>query len=147
MLQGTKRWTIWDAAALPLLNPDFTSGFDPVFPVLNSGNFAGHERSAAACPYDFLLHAGEVLFVPHGCPHRVTNQSSSIAISANFCDESNIGAAVEELDIAALVGGEAQARVARELRVVMSSAAQGQGAFVEQQDLPWMQFKSAISSS
>ncbi len=118
-----------------------------MFPVLNSGIFSGHERSAAACPYDFLLHAGEVLFVPHGCPHRVYNQSSSIAISANFCDESNIGAVVEELDIAALVGGEAHARVARELRVVMSSTVQEQGALDQQQDLPWMQFKNAISSS
>jgi hypothetical protein len=126
---------------LPLLNPDYVSGFDPVFPDLNVETFFGHERSAAACPYDFLLQAGDVLFVPRGCPHRVTNVSTSIAISANFCDRGNIGAAVEELDIAALVGGEAHARVARELRAVMVSAAEFQNAFDEDQDLSWAQFK------
>jgi hypothetical protein len=126
--------------ALPIL-----SGFDPVFPDLNAGDFSGHERSAAACPYDFLLQAGEVLFVPHGCPHRVTNESCSIAISANFCDGSNISAAVEELDVAALKGGAAEARVARELRAVMNSrnrAEQPWGAEDEELDLPWAQFKS-----
>ena len=126
---------------MPLLNPDYTSGFDPVFPDVNEGKILGHERSAAACPYDFLLQAGEVLFVPHGCPHRVSNRSSSIAISANFCDGSNIGAAVKELDIAALVGGEAQARVAKELRAVMCSAEQPLGSVEEGRDLPWEQFK------
>jgi hypothetical protein len=114
---------------------------------LNAGNFAGHERSAAACPYDFLLQAGEVLFVPHGCPHRVTNDSASIAISANFCDRSNISAAVQELDIAALVGGEAQTRVAKELRGVMSSAAQVHGGCDEERDLPWEQFKNGACLS
>jgi hypothetical protein len=140
VLQGSKRWTIWDAAALPLLNPDYTTGFDPTFPDLKDGKFFGHERSAAACPYHFLLHAGEVLFVPHGCPHRVTNISSSIAISANFCDGSNIRAAVEELDIAALAGGEAQRRVARALRAVMESAGPPQSDG-DELDLPWAQFK------
>ena len=143
--QGSKRWTIWDAAALPLLNPDYMSGFDPVFPDLNDGSVFGHERSAAACPYDSVLQAGEVLFVPHGCPHRVSNLSASIAISANFCDGSNIGAAVEELDIAALVGGEAQARVARELRAVISAAAGQHGAVHEGQDAPRAEFKGAIA--
>jgi len=143
--QGSKRWTIWDAAALPLLQPDYTSGFDPVFPDLNAGGALGHERSAAACPYDCLLQAGEVLFVPHGCPHRVSNVTASIAISANFCDGSNITAAVEELDIAALVGGEAQARVARELRAVMRAAGALQAGAEEVQDAPWAEFKGAVA--
>jgi hypothetical protein len=112
---------------------------------LSGGGFSGHERSAAACPYHFLLHAGEVLFVPHGCAHRVTNESSSIAISANFCDGSNIGAAVEELDIAALTGGEAQVRVARELRAVMQSGDSTQGDAHEELDVPWSQFKGGKS--
>ena len=129
------------------MNPDYTSGFDPVFPELNAENAFGHERSAAACPYSVLLQAGEVLFVPHGCPQRVTNETSSIAISANFCDCSNIGVAVDELDVAALVGGEAQARVARELRAVMSSAAPPQGRLEEEEDLPWAQFKGGAASS
>ena len=83
--------------------------------------------------------------MPHGCPHRVTNESCSIAISANFCDSSNISAAVEELDVAALKGGAAEARVARELRAVMNSrnrAEQPWGAEDEELDLPWAQFKS-----
>jgi hypothetical protein len=122
------------------------SGFDPIFPELNAGSFSGHERSAAACPYDFLLQAGEVLFVPHGCAHRVNNESSSIAISANFCDRSNISAAVQELDIAALTGGEAHVRVARELRAVMTTALQ-QPCDCNDLDLSWAQFKGEARKS
>ncbi len=85
--------------------------------------------------------------MPHGCAHRVTNETSSIAISANFCDSSNISMAVEELDIAALVGDEAQVRVARELRTVMALAAPPQGNSEEEQDLPWTQFKRASALS
>ena len=58
------------------------------------------------CSYVFSLNslfsAGEVLFVPSGCPHYVENITQSVAISANFVDPSNLLPVLTELSINAL---------------------------------------------
>ncbi len=43
----------------------------------------------AASGWDFMLEAGEVLFVPAGCAHSVRNVTDTVAISANYIDSSS----------------------------------------------------------
>jgi hypothetical protein len=52
----------------------------------------------AAGGWDFMLEAGEVLFVPAGCAHSVGNVTDTVAISANYVDDSNLSMAVRELE-------------------------------------------------
>jgi len=52
--------------------------------------------------YSIDLEPGQILFVPSGCPHRVENLESSIAVSGNFVNRTNIGETEEHLRIAAL---------------------------------------------
>ena len=49
------------------------------------------------------MFTGELLFVPAGCPHRVQNLETSLAISGNFVDLSNFDLVKEELDITSLL--------------------------------------------
>ena len=56
----------------------------------------------------FYSFTGELLFVPAGCPHRVENLEKSLAISANFVDQSNYDLVVKELRINALVDKRSQ---------------------------------------
>ena len=50
-------------------------------------------------PVDHQIFA-QVLFVPSGCAHCVTNVTDTLAISANYVDSSNICRALSELHIA-----------------------------------------------
>ena len=54
-------------------------------------------------PFEVVLEAGDVLFVPRGCPHRVDNLSASVAVSGNFVNASNAAEAVEHIKKAALM--------------------------------------------
>ena len=49
-----------------------------------------------------MVVAGDLLFVPAGCPHRVENLETSLAISSNFVDLSNLRMVKEELKVNAL---------------------------------------------
>ena len=55
-----------------------------------------------AQPYMCDLNAGDVLFVPAGCAHRVETLAPSIAVSGNFVDASNLESACVELHAAGL---------------------------------------------
>eukprot|EP01104_Vermistella_antarctica_P015670 TRINITY_DN5198_c0_g1_i1.p1 TRINITY_DN5198_c0_g1~~TRINITY_DN5198_c0_g1_i1.p1 ORF type:complete len:708 (+),score=194.45 TRINITY_DN5198_c0_g1_i1:84-2126(+) len=49
-------------------------------------------------PFDANLRAGEMLFVPAGCPHQVYNNEDTVAISGNYVDSSNLEGSIEELE-------------------------------------------------
>ena len=49
--------------------------------------------------YKHVCFLGQVLFVPAGCPHRVSNLEQTLAISANFVDLSNIETVKRELSV------------------------------------------------
>ena len=50
-----------------------------------------------------MLQAGEILFVPAGCPHHVKNMEISLAVSANYVDMSNLDRVKNELQLDSLV--------------------------------------------
>ena len=127
VFEGTKRWTIFPPHASPLLRPTYRHGHDPVFdadphaphaphaPHVAEGS-GGAEGSAAEGSgaaegqppllryldrWEVTLGPGELLFVPAGAAHAVTNLSHTAAISANFVDSTNLDLFREELSVAA----------------------------------------------
>ena len=50
-----------------------------------------------------MLFRSDLLFVPSGCPHRVENLEASLAISANFVDQSNLNLVKKELEVNSLL--------------------------------------------
>jgi len=46
---------------------------------------------------DFILEPGDVLFVPQGTPHEVANVTRTVAVSANFWDQSNVASGVRRM--------------------------------------------------
>ena len=45
---------------------------------------------------DFVLEPGELLFIPHLTPHEVVNLSATCSVSANYIDQTNVGASVAQ---------------------------------------------------
>lgn len=90
LVSGNKKWTFFLETDLPNLCPTYPFSFDPVFPpdILNH---------TPARSYETVLAAGELLFVPANSPHSVINQTSTIAISGNYVDESNISSCIDAL--------------------------------------------------
>ena len=43
-----------------------------------------------ATPQTCVLEAGDLLFVPAGCPHAVENLSDTLAVSCNYVDATNL---------------------------------------------------------
>jgi hypothetical protein len=69
--------------------------------------FARHPLLRGLRPFQCVLRAGELLFVPQGCPHRVETLTDSVAVSANFVDRSNLSCALEELRVDGLLNPRA----------------------------------------
>eukprot|EP00039_Didymoeca_costata_P010850 m.147112 g.147112 ORF g.147112 m.147112 type:complete len:108 (-) comp14983_c0_seq4:90-413(-) len=85
---------------VPLLYPHYWFSVDPSFEVdLRFPNFTEHPLLRLSQPIECTLEEGELLFVPHGCPHQVENLSPSVAVSGNYIDSSNYTAALQELKI------------------------------------------------
>ena len=84
-----------------------------------------------------MLSAGELLFVPAGCPHRVENLTTSLAISSNFVDQSNFDLVKSELACHALV----DPRSADLLQQFESDWFNTKMDF-SKQDAPWQTFKA-----
>ena len=101
----------------PLLRPSHRHGHDAVF----ACDPHATEQLHAALPallrhaprYELTLRPGEVLFVPAGAPHAVSNLSHTAAISANFVDGSNLELFTEELCVAALHNPQAAGLLAQ----------------------------------
>ena len=81
-----------------------------------------------------------MLFVPAGCPHHVTNLETSVAISANFVDSSNIERVKEELRINALIDPCA-ADLVKQMQRSEFSATQDFNI----DDLQWKYFKKVVT--
>ncbi|XP_052791172.1 uncharacterized protein LOC128225165 [Mya arenaria] len=106
LFQGKKRWTFFRREDISLLYPVYNNPWseDPNFRVdLDSPDLSQFPLLAHTHPVQCVLEPGEVLFVPAGCPHRVENLESSLAISANYIDLSNLHLAQRELTLAALL--------------------------------------------
>ena len=111
LISGRKRWVFYPAADVPLLYPSYDHSFDPVFAY---DPFPSSEDASAPCsapcadqsqeellreecslskyatPFEAILEPGDLIFVPSGMPHAVMNLETSVAISGNFVDVSNI---------------------------------------------------------
>ena len=111
VLEGKKHWMLFRREDAALLGPSYRVSLDPSFAAEKDGDGFGlgdtagergegldHLKSAAG-GWDFILEAGEVLFVPAGCPHGVRNETDTIAISANYVDTSNLSLVIGELEL------------------------------------------------
>ncbi|BFZ03456.1 hypothetical protein BsWGS_06495 [Bradybaena similaris] len=104
LFQGEKRWTFFEAEDTALLYPQYFHSMDPVFSVdLSSPDVEQWPLLALTKPRQCVLQPGELLFVPAGSPHYVENLSNSVAVSANYVDQSNLEQVIEELRINALM--------------------------------------------
>ena len=74
LLSGVKYWRIWPASETPLLYPtapmegsrDLVFASDPLNPDLKL-----HPAAALTHPWEHVLEAGDIIFVPSECPHFV----------------------------------------------------------------------------
>ena len=111
---------------------------DPTFEAADFTELNMSDYPAVSCvtPRECILCAGEVLFVPAGCPHKVENLETSLAISANFVDGSNFELVQQELQTNSLID-ERSAK----LFEVFSSKPFNSGMDFEIPHLPWSRFK------
>ncbi len=93
-------WTGWAKAVAGSLARHHADARDhitltPVWLQVNllAPDFARHPLQRRARRRVCVLEAGEVLYVPAGSPHHVDNMTPSLAISANYVDETNVDAA------------------------------------------------------
>ncbi|CAM9816845.1 unnamed protein product [Ascophyllum nodosum] len=127
LLEGKKRWLLYPKQAAPLLYPIWPEGcHDPVFGAdLEAPDATRHPAALLARGFQCVLEAGDVLFVPAGCPHRVENLTDTLAVSCNYVDATNVGGALEALGDQALTDPGADA-LASALRGCDSSLVRGQ---------------------
>lgn len=78
------------------MDPTFEADFTEL-------NLNKYPALSCVTPRECVLCAGEVLFVPAGCPHKVHNLETSLAISANFVDGSNFEFVQRELQTNGLI--------------------------------------------
>ena len=105
ILEGYKRWTIYDRADTGLLAPQWpnancdgdhgvdaaeraaTKKLDPQFPSVMQ---LPVEAELHARPRTVVVGPGDCIFVPGFSPHVVENLTSSVAIAGNFVHTSNL---------------------------------------------------------
>jgi hypothetical protein len=102
LFSGSKKWTFFRPQVSSQLRPRFIDSFDPVFDI-DLTTASGQKVAIGLGPATVVLQPGQVLFVPAGSPHRVENLESSVAVSGNFVDDSNISEAVVHLQRNALL--------------------------------------------
>ena len=129
---------------VPLLYPVFNNSTDATFEVnLSSPDLTLHPLLALTHLREYVLKAGELLFVPAGCPHQVENLTKSLAISANFVDQSNLELVLEELSVNAV-----QDQRAAQLWSVLQGASGMEDFDIEAEStshcVHWDQFKSRL---
>ena len=187
VLEGTKRWKLFRRDDAAFLGPSYQVSLDPTFAAERDGAVVGlpgdhtgagvtsdevggsrpldaidaEHMTSCAGGWDFCLHAGEVLFVPAGCPHGVWNVTDSIAISANYVDYSNLSLAITELEFTSTEDPRARVvldslRELQEERVAAESELSSGGVAECDAGLgcgskadvvvPWSQFKKCVAN-
>ena len=112
---------------------------DPTFEAdLSEVNLNKYPALSSVTPKECILCPGEVLLVPAGCPHRVENLKTSLAISANFVDSSNFELVQQELQTNGLID-ERSAKLFDS--VIFSSNNFNSAMDFEIPHLPWSRFK------
>lgn len=138
LFQGRKRWTFFQRKDIPLLYPHYQDSLDLVFDIdLSCPDLDKYPLLMSAMPRQCTLEPGELLFVPHGCPHRVENLEDSLAVSSNFVDLSNLQVVLEELRGNALIDPRSQ-----DLLLQMTRGDFPVKMFSQQRDLSWKEFKT-----
>ncbi|XP_061191291.1 bifunctional arginine demethylase and lysyl-hydroxylase JMJD6-like [Saccostrea echinata] len=138
VFQGSKRWVFFPRSDLPLLYPQYPNSMDPVFDAdITNPDLKKQPLLSLTHPSECVLSEGEVLFVPAGCPHRVENLTTTVAISANFVDLSNWKTVSEELELNAIIDPRSQDL----LEQFKSSAFDNTMKFYNK-EVPWSEFKN-----
>lgn len=131
------RWTFFSREDTCCLYPQLDSSMDPTFEAdLIERNLKKYPALSCVTPRECILCAGDVLFVPAGCPHKVENLETSLAISANFVDGSNFELVQQELQTNGLV----DERSAKLFETFSSKCFDSRMNF-EIPHLPWSRFK------
>jgi len=90
LFNGRKHWRIFapnDQALEAHFRPERNGfAFDAFQP-----DFWKHPDLAFAAPYDHVLEAGQLLYIPNGAPHGAYNLEDTIAISGNYLDTRSLG--------------------------------------------------------
>ncbi|CAN0365462.1 unnamed protein product, partial [Scytosiphon promiscuus] len=99
LLEGKKRWVLFPKEDAPLLYPVWPEGcHDPVFEAeLDMPDEVRTPAAVLARGASCVLEAGDILFVPSGCPHYVENLTDTLALSCNYVDSTNVEASLEAL--------------------------------------------------
>ena len=104
-VRGVKRWTIFHRSSTPHLRPSWSRGtLDPAMPPLEEQEAMG--MSPRAMRWDVDLAPGEVLFVPGGAAHAVSNLDATVAFAGNFIDDTNLDRALVDLRLMGRKRGE-----------------------------------------
>lgn len=104
MCFGRKRWRLVSRDDLSLLHPRYLCDLNPVFPAdLNAFQDGQSGKPRQLTIHEINLEADDLIFVPAGWPHQVDNLETSVAMSANFIDASNVQRCIEEAEVMATV--------------------------------------------
>ncbi|CAN0330004.1 unnamed protein product [Pylaiella littoralis] len=136
LLEGKKRWILYPKEEAPLLYPVWPEGcHDPVFEADSNRPDAVRTPAALLAKGSCcVLEAGDLLFVPAGCPHRVENLTDTLALSCNYVDATNVDGSLKALQDQAFTDPGAGA-LASALRACDRQLVRGQS------EVPWMGLK------
>lgn len=136
LCSGRKRWRLVNRDEMSLLRPLYLADLNPVFPMdLEDGQARGVKV------YETILEADDLIFVPAGWPHQVDNLETSMAISSNFIDSSNLRRSLEEAEMLANVE-EDPGLLSRVLRAAVAAGTMQQLANEVLLNEPLRQFKA-----
>mmetsp|Transcript_8037 Transcript_8037/g.29221 ORF Transcript_8037/g.29221 Transcript_8037/m.29221 type:complete len:245 (-) Transcript_8037:55-789(-) len=110
LCHGHKRWRVVPRDDLALLYPRYLCDLNPCFPTgldeAERAAVAAYNEMPAlglAAVHEVILGPGDIVFVPAGAPHKVENLETTVAISANFVDRSNVARSLAEAELLGLV--------------------------------------------
>lgn len=137
LFSGRKRWVFFERADMYLLSPRWVPGsLDPIFDVdLAHPDHQRFPMLRHARRREVVMSPGDLLFVPSGCPHFVQNLETSVAISCNYIDGSNLHLARRALGMQGLVSDRAR-QLLRALPTTLPACPHS-----DPKDMSWSEFK------